>query len=284
MSDHTTPPNADTPPTPTPPSPPGAAGAGSGNPFANVDPGKIGMALVILGALALLSNLGLFGGSGGLFGALLFAAGGAFLVRVYDRKASRIWALVGGFALFGLAAASIGGALAGLYFLGLLGGGFLLAYRNDRRQWWAIIPGGVLMSVALVAGLEELAPRFDEGPILFLGLAATFGALYRLPEGGKRWAIYPAIAAVVIAILAIGFGGSWFLPLLLVGGGAYLLTRHSSPVTTAPVQAPTRPDDEPAVPAPAEADELVEPARKTAPREGGGDEPAAPDAAEADAG
>ncbi|MEJ2667010.1 MAG: hypothetical protein P8Z81_07925, partial [Deinococcales bacterium] len=58
------------------------------------------------------------------------------------------------------------------------------------------------------------------------GLAATFLVLYRLPEEPKRWAIYPAVASLVLAVLGLSFGGSWVLPLALVGVGVYLLYRR----------------------------------------------------------
>ncbi len=196
---------------------------------------QIGLLLVILGGLALLSNVGLFRGLGNVFGALLFAAGGALLVRYYDRKPERTVALIFGFAMFGLAGAAIGGRLAGFFFLGLLGLGFAAIYSNDRRQWWSLIPAGVLASLAVVAGLESLFPRYDVGPVLFLGFAATFALLTRLPERPQSWAIYPAIACAIIALMALTVGGSWLLPLILIAGGVYLLTqRRREPVVNPP--------------------------------------------------
>lgn len=196
---------------------------------------QVGLLLVILGGLALLSNIGLFHGLGNVAGALLFAAGGALLLRAYGGRAERLVVLVFGFALFGLAAAAIGGRLSGLLFLGLLGLGFVTVWANHRRHWWALIPGGVLLSLGLVAGLDSLFPRFDAGPVLFLGFAATFAALTRLPEHAQPWGIYPAIACVVVALLGLTVGGGWLLPLILIAGGAYLLTqRRREPVVHMP--------------------------------------------------
>ncbi|MDE0099827.1 MAG: hypothetical protein OXM87_09505, partial [Truepera sp.] len=59
----------------------------------------IGVALIIIGGLALLSDLGIFGGD--LIGVLLFAGGGAYLYyRVYAGAQGRFWARLVSFALF----------------------------------------------------------------------------------------------------------------------------------------------------------------------------------------
>ncbi len=224
----------------------------------------IGLILIVLGGLALVANLGIFGGFDNLFGVALFGAAGAIFLRVYAGRSNRLWALPIGFTLFGLAAAVLAdGALSGSYFLGLMGIGFGLVYYRHRRNWWALIPGGVLLTLAVVAGIDSVAPRLDAGPVLFLGLAATFGALYMLPEGSKRWAIYPALATVVVAIMAFSFGGGWLLPVVLIGVGALLLSRQSSKSVEADISQPPvagDPGEENAVeveievePAPAEA-------------------------------
>ncbi len=196
---------------------------------------QIGIILVILGALALLSNLGFFRGVQNVVGALLFAFLGGLALRHYRRHHKNV-ALVGAFALFGLAAATITGSLSGFFFLALIGAGFLALYLADRQRWWAIIPAGTLFSLAVVAGLGEVAPRYESGSVLFIGLAATFLVLYRLPEDPKRWAIYPAVVSLALAVLGLSFGGSWVLPLVLVGVGVYLLYRRSEqgPAVQAP--------------------------------------------------
>ena len=190
---------------------------------------NLGALLMVLGGFVLLANIGVLNLPGLVFAAVL-AAGGGYLSRVYIKNRERSWAvlpLIFGFALFGTAAAALSPTLAGTQFLALLGGGFAVAYL-DRKHWWAVIPAGALFSLAVVAGLGEVAPRLDKGPVLFFGLAATFAYLYKLPEGGKAWAIYPAIAAVAVALLSLSFTNGWLLPALLIGGGAYLFTKRSS--------------------------------------------------------
>ena len=49
----------------------------------------------------------------------------------------------------------------------------------------ALIPAGVLFTLVGVAGADVLVPGFDSGPLFFLGLAATFGYIYHLPNGQR---------------------------------------------------------------------------------------------------
>lgn len=186
---------------------------------------RIGLILVVIGALALLSQVGLFQGIGDWVGAIIFAVLGALVLRHYQQR-GRVAALVGAFTLFGLAAASIGGALSGLLFLGFVGAGFLTVYLRERRRWWAIIPAGTMFSLAVVAGLDELSPGYDASWVLFVGLAATFFFLYELPGDPQRWAIYPAIASAALVVLSLSIGGTWLLPIALVVLGVSLLLRR----------------------------------------------------------
>jgi len=183
---------------------------------------RIGAVLVIIGALALLSDLGVFSGAHNVVGMLLFAVLGVLALGHFLTR-GRPYSLLGAFALFGLAAATVGGGSAGFYFLGLLGVGFLALYYVDRERWWAIIPGGTLVSLAFVAGLDSWRPGYDPTWVLFLGLGLTFGVLTRLPGDPKSWAIFPAVASLLIAVLGFSFGGGWLVPLVLVGVGVYLL-------------------------------------------------------------
>ena len=187
---------------------------------------RIGLVLVVIGALALISDLGIFRGWHNIVGMAIFAVLGGFALNHYMRR-RRVGSLIGAFVLFGLAAATVGGAAAGFYFLGLIGAGFVAVYYVDRSRWWAIIPAGALFSLAIVAGLDSWAPGYDAGWILFAGLALTFGVLYRLPEDPRPWAVYPAIACVVLAVLGLSFGGSWLVPLVLVAIGVYMLLRQN---------------------------------------------------------
>lgn len=205
--------------------------------------------LIAVGVLFLAGNLGWLPGLGGWIWALLFAVGGAAFLAWFARDRSQWWALIPGSALFGLSAAIVGGAAGGGAFLALLGAGFGAIYWLERTRWWAIIPGGVLLTLGIVAWLDTTLPRFDAGWVFFLGLAATFGALYVLPEqkGRQRWAIYPALATLALAlvILASGAVTGVVVPLLLIAAGAYLLWQRSDASSAAQADRPESSDDTP---------------------------------------
>ena len=66
------------------------------------------------------------------------------------------------------------------------------------------------------------------GGIFFLGIAATFGLLYLLPEMRKRWAVYPALGALILAFLSSSVTGGWIMPAVFIAGGIYLLKNKGS--------------------------------------------------------
>jgi hypothetical protein len=107
----------------------------------------------------------------------------------------------------------------GSIILGCLGLAFGAIYLADRRHWWAIIPGGCLLSVALVAAArgERLAGWGTVG-LFFFGLAATFGliALVERRRGGQ-WAIYPALGCLGLATVTGDWSRWWPVLLIVIG-------------------------------------------------------------------
>lgn len=178
----------------------------------------IAWALIILGVLALLSSGGrlgtFFGELSVAVQALLLLSGGVYLSRRYLRDPSETWALVLALGLFGAALVAFSSGTAVLALIGL---GFGVLYWRDKERWWAVLPAGLFFSIAVAVGFG--GTLLGTAPLLFLGFAATFGYLMRL---GKEWAVYPAIIALVIALLTTNVISGSLLPLLLIGGGLYL--------------------------------------------------------------
>ena len=171
-----------------------------------------GVLLIAGGALFLLQTLGIVSQGADLVVALLFGAGGMAFVYLFLRNHAQWWAVIPGFALLGLATlmvaeqvlpGKLGGMVGGPIFLGALGLSFWVVYLNQRDHWWAIIPGGVLLTLALVASVDEFSSGMDTGSVFFLGLGATFALLYVLPtpEGRIRWAIIPAAVMLVLGLV-----------------------------------------------------------------------------------
>ena len=213
-----------------------------------------GALLIALGGFFLLQVTGILGALSDLFWSLAFgAAGAAFLYVFLTGLHTRWWAAIPGFTLLGLAATVFYSRFAppmlsgmtGAIFLGSIGAGFLAIFLTNPRQWWAIIPGGALFSVAGVAAIDVLPFRFiNPASVLFLGLGLTFGVLGLLSTylgQNLRWAYIPAAILLVLGLVVVTpFVGSlaWLWPLALIGAGAYLILRRPATSTVLSPPAP----------------------------------------------
>jgi hypothetical protein len=217
-----------------------------------------GFLLIGAGILFLLANLGVLGSAIGMLWALIFALCGTAFLRVYTIDHTRWWALIPGCTLVGLGvlvgldqfdlvgADSLGGAL----FLGAISLGFWLVYLTSPARWWAIIPGGTLLTLAAIAELSIRWPGADLGWLFFLGLALTFGLVYLDPTAARRrpWALYPAAVLGAMAVLMMASLSSAlniFWPIVMILAGLYLAyraLRASAPPALSVVPEP-QPDD-----------------------------------------
>jgi len=194
--------------------------------------------LIGVGILLLLQNFGILGGVVALIWSLIFGVGGLIFLYVFLTNRVHWWAIIPGFALLGVAALialdeffpRVGDALGGMIVLGGIGLAFWVIYFLNREHWWAVIPGGAMFTVALIAGLDAVFEGAETGGVLFLGLGLTFGLLSLLPtpHARMRWALIPAAVLLVIGELitaaATGiFEYLWAIALILAG--LYLLLR-----------------------------------------------------------
>ena len=194
--------------------------------------------LIVVGILLLLQNFGILGGVVALIWSLIFAAGGLIFLYMFLTNRTQWWAIIPGFTLLGLAALialdqflpRVGDVLGGTIFLGGIGLAFWVIYFLNREHWWAVIPGGVMFTVALIAGLDAVFEGAEMGGVVLLGIGLTFGLLYFVPtpHGRMKWALIPAAVLLVMGLLitaaATGiFEYLWAIALILAG--LYLLFR-----------------------------------------------------------
>jgi len=198
-----------------------------------------GILLIAVGIFLVLQNLGIVT-LGNFLWPVLFGLGGLVFVYAFLVNRENWWALIPGLTLLGLAGViawdSFGPPAArgwsASFLLGGIGLSFLIIFLNDREHWWAIIPGGVLLTIALVAGLSSSRSELiDVGSIFFLGLALTFGLLGVLPtpRGRQRWALIPAAVLLAVSILTMAAMAdvlryAWPLVLIVAGGWAVFRT------------------------------------------------------------
>lgn len=196
-----------------------------------------GALLILGGVLFLLQNLFSFQ-YGNLFWALVMGLAGLFFLTIFFSNRANWWALIPGFVLLGVGlsisldtiAPSLSSTLSGPIVLGSIGASFLVIYLLNREFWWAIIPSGVLLTLAIVISLENLLSDMGFVSVFFMGLAATFALVALVPthEGRMQW---PWIPAIVLALMGVIFGAfsgafmAYLLPIALIVGGGILIFR-----------------------------------------------------------
>jgi hypothetical protein len=194
--------------------------------------------LILAGILFLIQNLG-FLRVGDLFWALLLLAASLFLLSLFIREKTNWWALIPGLTLLGIAAAVALSIFAPRYsdlwsgsiVLGGIGLGFLGVYIAERRHWWAIIPCGVLLTLAASAGLAHFINNdMANLGVFFLGIGVTFSAVALLPspQGEMTWAWIPAGILLVLGGIFLVFSEkllNYLWPLALILLGAFLILR-----------------------------------------------------------
>lgn len=198
-----------------------------------------GAGLILLGALFFLQSL-FHISIGQLVVAGFFLLGAVVFFFVFGNNTERWWALIPGFTLTGIggliAMSSLNERIAsqfgGGFFLAMIGLSFLVIYIIHRDFWWAVIPAGVLFTIAIVAVVGQFNDNIS-GAVFFLGLAATFGALGLMPVGKRdKWPWIPAGICALISIIIIVSSGvfensvfAYLTPAVLLVAGVYLVFR-----------------------------------------------------------
>ncbi len=197
-----------------------------------------GILLILVGVLFLLESLALL--QLGAIWAVLFALGGLAFGYTAAENRNNWWAAIPAMALLGVAALiginvllpALGDQWGAAVFLGALSLAFWLIYlRTDRQEWWALIPGGVLLSLAAAIALEPFVTGEAFVGLFMLGMGLTFVLVYLLPSDTERmgWALFPAGILALIGIIflsALTELGNLIWPLVLILVGAYVLIRN----------------------------------------------------------
>jgi hypothetical protein len=189
-----------------------------------------GLLLVLAGILFLLNSIGTIT-IGDYQWAIILGIGGLAFLSVFLADRQQWWAL---FPSFGLL---IGGTIlflesafpwlsddfGGVIALGGIGLVFLLIFITNIKNWWALIPAGVLLSLAVM-----LLLGFESSGVFLIGLGLTFGVLGFVPteHGRMRWAFIPAVVLILVGIfvtLAVYNLFAILWPLALITGGVMII-------------------------------------------------------------
>lgn len=198
-----------------------------------------GIGLIFLGVLFFIQQI-FHISIGGLIVAGLFLLGGATFFYVFVRNNENWWALIPGFTLAGIGGLIVMGDLfpsfsklfGGAFFLAMIGASFLVIYLMHRDFWWAIIPAGVLITLALVTIVAPYNGTIS-GALFFFGLAVTFGVIGLMKVGrSEKWPWIPAGVCAVIGFIVLATSGGlvsvvfgYLWPALLLLVGVYLVFR-----------------------------------------------------------
>ncbi len=198
----------------------------------------LGVLLVLAGVVFLLQQL-LDIPIGGLFIALLFIVAGCVFLYFLMKDREKWWLVIPGFTLIGIGAIiamdklfpRMAGRFGGSIFLAAVALSFLVVYVLKPSQWWPIIPAGILITLALVAGLN--INGMASGGVLFLGIGSTFAVLGLMPVGKtEKWPWIPAGICLLLGLVLFASSGvlmesamGWVLALVLIAVGAFFVIR-----------------------------------------------------------
>ena len=189
-----------------------------------------GLMLVVGGLILLLEQLDIIEGSEIFWMVVSAIAALLFLLALVTNR-DAWWAAIPGIGLLAVALSlgldvftSVSGEIIGAIIMGGIGLSFLIVYLIQRVHWWAIIPGGVLITLAIVAGMEGGDPGPVSGAIFFAGLGLTFALVAVLPNkfGRMTWAWIPGGILLLLAVLIFAgiesiFNYIWPVVLIIVG-------------------------------------------------------------------
>lgn len=197
-----------------------------------------GLLLILAGILLGMQQFGYLPGDfGDVFGTLAFGLGLVFFFTIFMSDRSQWWAALLSFIFLGLTLTSAVDLflpqisdISGSVFLLMIGLGFLFVYFRDRINWWAIIPGGVMLSLTAVTLAEDVfhLRGIESGGFLFLGLGLTFLALTFIHIEGQSldWAIWPALGLLVFGFFITfeqAYVWNYIWPLFIIILGVYFL-------------------------------------------------------------
>lgn len=172
-----------------------------------------------------------------LLSAILGGIGITFFAA-YTSTKKNWWRLIPAWTLFALAAMIVSSTfrgfassiIAALLFVGLSLAFFHIYTINRTDHWWAIIPGGFMLVLAIVIAISSFITQAETlGAILFAGMGVVFFGLYILGSRQQHWwALIPGSVLVVFGIFVFvldAFGAEseggifrwWPILLILLG-------------------------------------------------------------------
>jgi len=198
-----------------------------------------GFILTVIGSIFLLENLGILHGGFTMLWAILIASAGAAALYIYAINRENWWALIPGCTLvavglniaLGVFSQQLQNMLGGGIIVGGIALSFWMVFFTHRSYWWAIIPAGILSSVAFVSVLDGIFPNGQTEGLFLIGFGMTFILLGFLPgyDNQLKWAFIPGGILTLIGVLTLPFMEVIFniiWPIALIGAGGYVIYKN----------------------------------------------------------
>jgi len=170
----------------------------------------LGALLVAGGALLLLQSMGILRGSyNNIFWFVILGFVAVISLSKFFSKRRRWWWLIFGLsALAGMATQGLtlyqphlGETYSEMILLVVIGLSFIGVYLNDRLQWWAVMPGGIMITLGAVSFVNQTGfYDLKSNAVFFLGMGLTCLFLFLIPTkiGRLKWPIYAAIPLLLV--------------------------------------------------------------------------------------
>jgi hypothetical protein len=202
----------------------------------------VGVLLLLFGVIGVMQAFNIVSLQGDwwglIIGVIFLVAGGIFIYYLIKDAKQNWWAVIPGMSLLGIGLTILSeirlpllsDRIGGMLVLGCIGLSFWIIYFLQKERWWAIIPGGVMITLAVITLVEQFS-GMDISGVLFLGIGTTFALIALLPTGGdesKVWPWYPAAGCLVLGMFLSLTGGStanYIWPAVLIGLGLILIVR-----------------------------------------------------------
>lgn len=111
---------------------------------------------------------------------------------------------------------------------------FLLIFIVDKKDWWALIPGFILIAIGMIIFMDHNLGGFadDWGGLIFLGLLGCAFLLIYILHPQNWWSIIPAGVLLTLGGVSLiteenerWIGGTFFIGLALTFGLVYNLPK-----------------------------------------------------------
>ena len=170
----------------------------------------------VFGGLAVIIGLAVSGYENAAIGSpLFFGLLIPFVAAYLTNRAKNWWALIPGGMMLFLALVTLlvdttaNDEWIGALFLFMIGLPFLLVYLHNRmKNWWALIPAGVMLFLSLIVVLSTVVEGEWIGSLFLFAIALSFFIVY-MNNRTRQWALLVAYIMFVLSIAPAmaSFGG-----------------------------------------------------------------------------